>query len=56
MAAWTGRRTRPQYQERSVNARSEARPQYQERSVNARSEAGKATGNAKLPKLFFNNG
>ncbi len=31
-------------------------PQYQEISVNARSEAGKATGNANLPNVFLNEG
>ena len=31
-------------------------PQYQEISVNVRSEAGKATGNAKLPNVFFSDG
>ena len=31
-------------------------PQYQETSVNISSESGKATGNAKLPNVFFNDG
>jgi hypothetical protein len=32
------------------------RPQYQERMVNARSDAVKDTGNAKLLNVFFSDG